>query len=330
VQVARSTGALATLPIALAYRSGTHLHAGEFAQVATLAEEVEALTASTGEPPLMYATGLLAAWRADEAGTAAFLDVGMRNLTERGEGRSLGWGEYARALLGNGLGDYDKALVAAQAACEHDDLGLVAWPMVELVEAAARSGRPEAAAATLERLVERTRACATDWALGIEARSRALLSEGPEADALYREAVDRLGRTRVAVHLARAHLVYGEWLRREGRRTDAREQLRAAHDMLDRFGAGGFAERARRELLATGETVRKRSVPDQDVLTPQEAQVARLASDGFTNPEIGAQLFISPRTAEYHLRKVFTKLGITSRRHLRDALTHHDRSSATR
>ena len=328
VRLARSTGALATLPIALAYRAGAHVHAGELATAAALTEEVEALTASTGEPPLMYTVGLLAAWRADEARAASFLDFAVGNLTERGEGRSLGWGEYARALFGNGTGDYDKALTAAQAACEHDDLGLVAWPLVELIEAAARSGRPEAAAGPLERLCERTQVCRTDWALGIEARSRALLSDGREADDLYREAIDRLGPTRVAVHLARAHLVYGEWLRREGRRTDARPHLRTAHDMLGRFGADGFAERARRELLATGESVRKRAAPAEAVLTPQEAQVARLAADGHTNPEIGAQLFISPRTAEYHLSKVFTKLGITSRRQLRTALADHDRSAA--
>ncbi|HET6834889.1 MAG TPA: helix-turn-helix transcriptional regulator, partial [Acidimicrobiales bacterium] len=173
-----------------------------------------------------------------------------------------------------------------------------------------------------------TQASGTDWALGIEARSRALISDGAAADALYREAVERLAHTRVTVHLARAHLVYGEWLRREQRRSDARQHLRAAHDMFDRFGAEGFAVRARRELLATGETVRKRTVWTQDVLTPQEAQVARLAADGRTNPEIGAQLFISPRTAEYHLRKVFTKLDISSRRQLRGALDQLERATA--
>jgi DNA-binding CsgD family transcriptional regulator len=314
--------------MALAYRSGAHLHAGEFAQVATLIEDVEALTAATGEPPLMYATILLAAWRGDRERTMALLDFGIRNATERGEGRALSWGEYALALLGNGTGEYDAALVAAQAACEHDDLGLVAWALVELVEAAARSGRPDAATTTLDRLCERTQASGTDWALGIEARSRALLG-GPEAEALYQEAVERLARTRVTVHLARAHLVYGEWLRREGRRSDARRQLRAAHDMLSHFGANGFAERARRELQATGETVRKRSAATDDALTSQEAQVARLASEGSTNPEIGAQLFISPRTAEYHLHKVFTKLGITSRRQLRAALARHERTTAS-
>ena len=172
-----------------------------------------------------------------------------------------------------------------------------------------------------ETLAERTRASGTQWALGIEARSRALLSNGQAADALYREAIGRLGRSRIAVHLARARLLYGEWLRRENRRTDAREPLRSAHDMFSRIGADGFAERARRELLATGETVRKRTVETLTELTAQEAQIARLARDGHTNPQIGAQMFISPRTVEWHLGNVFTKLGITSRKKLRRALS---------
>ena len=247
-------------------------------------------------------------------------ELGLRSAADRGEGRALTWSEYARALLYNGLGEYEAALDAASPACEHDDLGLVSWALIELIEAAARTDRPDVATPTLERLAERTQAAGTDWALGIEARSRALLSAGPAADALYRQAVDRLARTRVTVHLARAHLVYGEWLRREQRRTDARAHLRAAHDMFERFGARGFAGRARRELQATGETVRKRTVERPELLTPQEAQVARLAAEGRTNPEIGAQLFVSARTAEYHLHKVFTKLDISSRRQLRGAL----------
>jgi len=227
------------------------------------------------------------------------------------------------AVLYNGLGRYDAALVGARRACEYEDLMFFGNSLVELVEAGARSGAREAAADALRRLEERTHASGSDWALGIEARSRALLSDGPAADALYREAIARLGRTRVAVHLARAHLVYGEWLRREHRRVDAREHLRRAHEMLGRMGAEAFTERARRELLATGETVQKRTAEPRDgltALTAQEAQVARLAAEGRTNPEIGGQLFISPRTAEYHLRKVFAKLGVRSRHALRDAL----------
>ena len=222
-------------------------------------------------------------------------------------------------MLYNGLGRYEAAIEAAQRGLEHDVQGLVGWTLAELVEAAARAGRPEVAADALPRLEERAQAADTDWALGVLARSRALMSEGDPADALYREAIERLARTRVRVELARARLVYGEWLRREHRHVDAREQLRAAHDMLSTIGAEAFAERARRELVATGETVRKRAPDTRDSLTPQEAQIARLAADGQTNPEIGAHLFISPRTVEYHLRKVFTKLGVTSRKELRAA-----------
>jgi DNA-binding CsgD family transcriptional regulator len=328
VAIARRTGALASLPMALVYRSGTHVHAGEFATADALIAEADALASTVGGAPLMYSVILLAAWRGERERMAELMELAIPNATGRGEGRALSWGEYANAVLFNGVGEYEAALAAAQAACAHDDLGLVAWALVELVEAAARCGRPEAAAPALERLCERTRACPTDWARGIEARSRALLGDGPDVEGLYREAVDRLARTRVRVHLARAHLVYGEWLRREGRRTDAREQLRTAHDMLGRFGADGFAERARRELLATGETVRKRSAVAPDALTPQETQVAQLAAEGRTNPEIGAQLFVSPRTAEYHLHKVFTKLGISSRRQLREALAQRERAGA--
>jgi DNA-binding CsgD family transcriptional regulator len=328
VRDARDRGALAVLPLALVYRSGTLLHAGEFIATSALIDEADGLTKSIGGAPLMYTKILLAAWRGQKQLTLDLLDFGLTNAAERGEGRALTWGEYAMALLHNGLGEYDIALTAARSACEHDDLGLVAWPLIELVEAASRCERLDVASAPLARLVERTQACGTDWALGIEARSRALVSTGDAADDLYRDAVERLARTRVTVHLARAHLVYGEWLRRENRRADARQHLRAAHDMFDRFGAGAFAERARRELQATGETVRKRAVRADEVLTPQEAQVARLAADGRTNAEISAQLFISPRTAEYHLHKVFTKLDVTSRRHLRGALDLLERSTA--
>jgi len=197
-----------------------------------------------------------------------------------------------------------------------DDVALFGWSLVELVEAGVRSGATDECSAALDRLSERTQASGTDWALGIEAGSRALLSEGQDAEPHYREAVDRLGRTRGVVHLARARLLYGEWLRRENRRVDAREQLRVAHEVFSDIGAEGFAERAGHELMATGETARKRSDDARGVLTPQEAHIARLARDGLSNPEIGAQLFISPRTVQYHLRKVFLKLDITSRNQL--------------
>jgi DNA-binding CsgD family transcriptional regulator len=228
----------------------------------------------------------------------------------------LGVIEWATALLHNGCGRYAEALAAARRGCEYDDVGLFAWALVELIEAGVRSGETDAACAALDRLSARTRASGTDWALGIEACSRALVSDAGEAEPLYGEAIERLGRSRGVVHLARARLLFGEWLRREGRRVDAREQLRTAHDMLTGIGAEGFAERARHELLATGETARSRSDDARDVLTPQEAHIARLARDGLSNPEIGAQLFISPRTVQYHLRKVFLKLDITSRNQL--------------
>jgi DNA-binding CsgD family transcriptional regulator len=234
----------------------------------------------------------------------------------------------ANAVLFNGLGRYEEALRAAERACAHDELSLYAMALVELVEAAARTDRPQLAATAVERLGARTTASGTDWALGLEARSRALLTAGPSAEALYREEVERLSGGRVAPHLARAQLVYGEWLRRENRRVDAREQLRPAHETFNRIGAQAFAERARRELLATGETVRRLTVETRDLLTPQEALVARLAGDGRTNPEIGAELFISPRTVEYHLRKVFTQLGIRSRKELRQALRDADQAPA--
>ena len=218
------------------------------------------------------------------------------------------------------MGRYEAATDGARRASDDGDFGYSGAALPELVEGATRSGKPEVASAALPRLEERTRAAGTDWALGVLARSQALMSEGDDADALYREAIERLERTRIRVELARARLLYGEWLRREGRRMDARDQLRTAHEMFGRFGAEAFAERARRELVATGETVRRRTAETRDELTPQEAQIARLAADRLTNPEIGAQLFISPRTVEYHLHKVFTKLGISSRRELRAAL----------
>jgi len=225
------------------------------------------------------------------------------------------------AVLNNSVGRYEDALAAAQRAGEDSyDLVFSTWAAVELIEAANRSGVPERAAGALDRLSDSTRASGTDWALGIEARSRALVSDGETAEGLYREAIDRLGHTRVRVELARAHLLYGEWLRRERRRMDAREHLRISHEMFATLGAEGFAERAERELLATGETARKRTVETGSRLTAQEAQVARLARDGLSNPEIGARLFISRRTVQYHLRKVFTKLDITSRGQLNRVL----------
>jgi ATP/maltotriose-dependent transcriptional regulator MalT len=249
------------------------------------------------------------------------IKTSRQDVIDRGEGLWLIATEWTSSVFFNSLGRYEDALVAAERAAQHPwDLGLSTWVSPELVEAAVRSGHPERAAGAMARLHEIANAAGTDWALGIEARAQALLSEGERAEALYLEAIERLGRTCVVVTLARAHLLYGEWLRRQGRRLDARAQLRTAHQLLTDIGMDGYAERARRELLATGETVRKRTVDTRDDFTAQEAQIARLAADGRTNPEIGAELFISPRTVEWHLRKVFGKLGIASRRELRAAL----------
>ena len=317
VRLARATGALSLLPNALNHLAALNVHSGAFATAAALVDEVDSICAATGIPPLKYAAAMLLAARGDQAQLLELLEWGKRNSTERGEGSAMAAAWWLTAMLHNGHGHYGEALAAARQACEHEDVMYYGWALVELVEAGVRAGQPEEAAGALDRLSERTRASGTEWALGTEARCRALLSDD---ESRYRESVERLARSRAAVELARSRLVYGEWLRRENRRVDAREQLRAAHEMFDRMGASAFAERARRELSATGETVRKRTVETVDELTAQEVQVARLAAQGLTNPEIGALLFISPRTVEYHLRKVFSKLGISSRRELRRAL----------
>jgi DNA-binding CsgD family transcriptional regulator len=329
VRVTREAGALTVLPIALRSRIFVHAFWGQLDEGAALAEEALTVSDASGTRLAAYGAVVLAAYRGGEAEASRLIEVTIEDVVSRGEGMGLGISHFAAALLYNGLGRYAEALTAAELACEYDDLGVLAWALTELVEAAARSGKRETAAAALERLSLSTRAGGTDWALGIEARSRALVSEDDAAEVLYREAVDRLGRTRVRVELARAHLLYGEWLRRESRRMDAREQLRNAHEMFTAMGIAGFAERARRELLATGETVRKRSPETRDDLTAQEAQIARLAGDGRTNPEIGAELFISPRTVEWHLRKVFAKLDISSRKQLRGVLPDGGHLAAT-
>ena len=320
VRLARDVGALTVLPVALSYRAGVHVHAGEFAAAGALIEEADAIARATGNAPLRYTSLMLDAWRGEESQALRTIEAAVRDATARGEGRALGLAGYATAVLHNGHGRYEVALAHAQQACSHEDLGFFGWSLVELIEAAARSGAAEAAESALRQLEGRSLAAGTDWALGILARSSALLSEGHAAESRYREAVDRLGRTQIVPQLARAHQLYGEWLRREHRRIDAREQLRIAHDMLSRIGAEAFAERARRELLATGETIRMRTVQTRAELTAQEVQVGRLAGNGLTNPEIGAQLFLSPRTVEWHLHKVFAKLDVDSR----------DRASAPR
>jgi DNA-binding CsgD family transcriptional regulator len=327
LQLARDAGALSVLPLAATYRAGVHVHAGEFAAAAALIEEADAITEATGSAPLGYTSLVLAAWRGQEAQALELIEASREDAAERGEGRAITLAEYATAVLYNGLGRYREALAAAQCASEHDDLGLCGWALIELVEAAARDREPQLAAEALELLSERTGLTGTDWALGIEARSRALLDEGEGAEEHYLEATERLGRCRIKVHLARAHLLHGEWLRRQNRRIDAREPLRTAHELFSTMGAEAFAERAGRELLATGEKARKRTADTRGQLTAQETQIAELASEGNSNPEIGAQLFISPRTVEYHLHKVFTKLAISSRNELQRVLPSEAREA---
>ena len=327
VKLAREAGALAVLPVALRLGAGIQLLAGEFAAAASVVAEAEAVARATGSPVGPYGRLMLAAWRGQDAETRQLIAATTRQMTARGEGHWLTAAHWATAVLGNGLCRYDEALAAAEQGSEYpDEPGLAAWPTVELIEAAARTGQPKRGIGALRRLEEVTGAAGTDWALGIQARSRALLSDDESAERLYRDAIERLGRTRVRVELARAHLLYGEWLRRENRRVDAREQLRVAHQMLTAMGIEGFAERARRELLSTGETVRRYTAETAAELTAQEAQIARLAGDGHTNPEIGVKLFISARTVEWHLRKVFGKLGVSSRKELRRLLPDLERA----
>ncbi len=320
VQLARENGALAVLPLALNNLAVLRCLEGNLDGAATLLDEADAISAAVGVEPLVLGRLSLAGFRGSEAEALVLFDAIEPAAIARGEGVALSFCEHARAVLYNGLGLYEAALGPAQSADARDELLVSVWSLPELVEAAARSGQGGVANGAIERLSERTAAAGTELALGIEARSRALLSEGTVADRLYREAIDRLGRSRAALELARARLLYGEWLRRDRRRIDARHQLRLAHDMFTSMGAEAFSARAGRELLATGETARKRTDEVRDDLTAQELQIAHLARDGLSNAEIGARLFISPRTVEYHLHKVFTKLGIASREHLHRAL----------
>ena len=315
VQFARDTGALVHLQYALNFLAITHLAAGELTTAALMVEEDRLIAAATGNPPVAYAEMLLAAWRGREAAASELIEASSQEPSPRGLGGLIS------SVMYNGLGRHDAARDAAWRAFERNQVGYGPLVVPELAEAASRTGDIASLKAALEWLSERTRVLSSEWALGIEARVRALLSEGDVADNLYRESIDHLGRTRLRVELARAHLLYGEWLRREHRRIDAREQLRTAHTMLDTMGVEAFAERARRELRATGETAPKRTAETRDELTAQEAQIARLARDGLSNPEIGARLFISRRTVEYHLHKVFAKLDISSRNQLHRALS---------
>ena len=317
VEVAREMGALTALPLAFALQTGTRIYRGDLDASAAINEEWDTIVEATGLHIARYGACFQSAWRGREAEASAVIDAAIEDATSRGEGFGTTAALVARAILLNGLGRHDEALAAAERGSGNpEDLAFHNWSLIELVESASRCRQRERGVEAVERLAERTSVTGTDWALGIEARCRALVSDGDDAERLHVDAITRLGRTGVRVELGRAHLVYGEWLRRRRRRLDARQELRRAHDMFSAMGAEAFAERARRELLATGETARKRTVDTGTQLTNREKQIAHLARDGLSNPEIGTRLFLSPRTVEYHLRKVFTKLDITSRTQL--------------
>jgi DNA-binding CsgD family transcriptional regulator len=321
VRSVRDAGFLSVAPIALHGLSVNMARRGDFAAAASLIAEGDAVVEATGTRFPRYAQVQLAALRGNEADAAALIEVELSNAAAAEQGIGIQWCQWLSAVLYNGLGRYEQALGHAQQASDAaPELFVSMWALPELVEAASRIERTQLAAQGIERLVEATSIGDSDWGLGILARSRALLAESQSAESLFREAIERLGRTQVRTELARAHLLYGEWLRREARRVDAREQLRTAREMLLAIGMEAFAERARKELLATGEKARKRTVETRDDLTQQELQIARMATEGLSNPEIGARLFLSPRTVEWHLRKVFGKLGVRSRFELAAAL----------
>jgi DNA-binding CsgD family transcriptional regulator len=321
IELVRNAGMLALLPFADAARVGWELFAGDLAAVSANVEEQDRVQEAIGGDSSPGSRVILAAYRGHEAEVAQLDQATTRDAVARGDGPWVAMLNWSKAVLGNGLGRYHEALAAAQLGAAYPpDMHMSSWALSELVEAAARCGRAEAASDALGRLAEMAYACGTDWILGVEARARALLAVPADADELYRQAIERLGRTRFGTELARAQLLYGEWLRREGRRADALTQLRPAYDKFTSIGMQAFAERARVELAATGEKVLKCSVETRDVLTAQERQVAELARDGLSNPEIGARLFLSRRTIQYHLGKVFGKLGIRSRNELASAL----------
>jgi DNA-binding CsgD family transcriptional regulator len=321
----RQLGALAMLPWSLDTLAIAKVFAGDLAAAASLIGEAEAIIEATQSTFTGYSAAQLAGWRGHQPAAEVVIGAAVNHARAQGQGVAVKWSQAASATLYNGLGRYDEALASARLANLHPPHWSSHLTLHELVEAAARAGQADAATEALDRLAESAHASGTDWALGIEARSRALLSSSASAaEPLYLEAVERLDRSPIRPEAARAHLLYGEWLRRENRRVDARQHLRAAYEQLSAIGMEAFAERARHELAATGETVRKRTVDTFDELTPQELQIARLAADGRSNPQIGAQLFISSRTVEWHLRKVFTKLGVSSRNQLGESLARTD------
>ena len=321
VRLARQAGAVDQLPVTLDALGTAVAASGGFAAASALIAEAGAICEATGARAARLSAMMLAALRGGQAEGTSLIKAAIAAAEDGGQSIAVAYARWAAAILNNGLGRYEEALTAACRASEDAAaLPISMRVLPELVEAAARAGRAGSARDALKQLAEITQASGTDFAVGIEARCRALLTDGADADDLYREAIDRLGCTELRPELARAHLLYGGWLRRQGRRLDAREQLRTADDTLTAIGMEAFAERARRELTATGETVPRRSTGTVTTLTAQEALIAQLARDGLTNPEIGTQMFLSGRTIEWHLRKIFTKLGISSRRDLHAAL----------
>jgi DNA-binding CsgD family transcriptional regulator len=321
VELARALGALAPLSIALNGRGSVATHCGDFETATSLAAEKDVVNEVTGIRLATTSDLLLAGYRGRPAEAVPLFTATIEDSTARGEGLAVQMANWSAAVLHNGLGRYAEALAVVELAAEKTYSPLSTQLILsELIEAAVRTGRPDQARDAVDRLSAMTVIEGSDWAKGLESRSRALVSTGQVAGQYYAEAVERLSRTRLRPELARAHLLYGEWLRRENRRLDARHQLRAAYQLFAAIGADAFGERARSELLATGEKVRKRDVDTYNRLTPQEEHVARLACGGRTNPEIAAELFISTRTVEWHLRKVFAKLGIASRRDLQNAM----------
>ncbi|HEV3054713.1 MAG TPA: LuxR C-terminal-related transcriptional regulator, partial [Solirubrobacteraceae bacterium] len=317
VQVARDTGALGHLSFALSFLARSHLLAGELSAAALLLDEARLIAEATGNSAVVNAPMILAAWRGDETQASELIVASSEEAAKRRWASN----NYARAVLYNGLGRHDAARDAAWEAWQPDPIGYGSWLLPEVAEAASRTGDRALLESALEWLSERTSVISSAWASGLEARVRALLSEGELAESLYRQSIEHLSGTRVRLELARTHLLYGEWLRRERRRVDAREELRIAYEMFTSMGTAAFARRAERELLATGERARKRTVNTLDQLTPQETQIARLAAQGTTNKEIAAQLFISASTVEYHLRKAFRKLDVKSRTQLANRLS---------
>jgi DNA-binding CsgD family transcriptional regulator len=317
VEVVRDAGALSSLPFALSIRAVAHVFLGQFAAAAAVIAQLQTVVTAMGNERSPYADIALAGMQGRESGVLALMDGVDADAKARGEGQWFAVAAWARAILYNGHGQYEAALTAAEAVVSDPlEITVTNWALPELIEAATRSDHPERAHGALRQLEERARAAGNDWGLGLHALARALMSDGEVAERAYREALQRLRRTRVKIYEARAHLLYGEWLRRRRRRVDAREQLQSAHELFATIGMEAFAQRAARELLVTGVTARTRTAETRDALTPQEAQIARLAGEGFSNPEIGSKLFISPRTVQYHLHKAFAKLDVNSRSEL--------------